>query len=237
MLDFDEDGEIDIFVANDVHANQLYVGSPGVAFEQEGEIAGVAYSASGEREGSMGLDVGDFNGDGLPDLWYANYANQDNSLLVKMEGSGFINVTGVIGILGRSRPWVGFGTALVDLDGDGWLDLIVANGHVAYDRLDGPYFQPAQLFRNELGKRFTEISADGGPYFSVPHAGRGAAPADLDDDGDPDFVIVHQNDPVAILQNQRQADSWVRLRLHAVNSNRDAVGAKISLQRDDRTLA
>ncbi len=235
-IDFDSNKSIDFFVANDVHANQLYEGDGNGLFEQVGEISGVAFSATGEREGSMGLDVGDFDRDGLPDLWYANYASQDNSLLIKTDGPGFVNVTAVVGLLGRSRPWVGFGTTLTDFDSDGWLDIFVVNGHVAYDRLDGPYFQPAQLFRNVAGERLEEVSDEGGSYFSVPHAGRGAASVDYNDDGAADLVVVHQNAPVALLQNQKTPAAWVRLKLHGTRSNRDAIGAKVTIHNNDQDV-
>ncbi len=234
--DVDEDGWQDIYVVNDIEENQLYMGGPELPFTNEAVLAGVAFSASGEREGSMGVDVGDFNGDGLADLWYTNYTNQDNSLLRNMDRTGFLNVNDVTGVLGQSRLWVGFGTGFADFDHDGWLDLFVLNGHVAYDRLDSPYFQPAQLFRNDAGRRYVEITDQGGPYFSVPHAGRGAAVGDLDNDGAPDLVVVHQNDPVQLLRNRNAAKHWLSMELRGTKSNLDAIGAKVAARCGDRTL-
>ena len=232
--DVDENGYIDFYVVNDVQDNQLYLNGPEPKFNSAGVLAGVAFSATGEREGSMGVDVGDYNNDGLSDLWCTNYANQDNALMKKLQGPGFAHVSEITGVIGKSRMWVGFGTGFADFDRDGWQDLFIANGHVAYERLDGPYFQPPQLLRNEAGKRFAEVTPQGGPYFSVSQAGRGAAVGDLDNNGTPDLVIVHQNDPVAILKNRLPSKPWLRVRLKGRKSNLDAIGAKVRLIEEKR---
>lgn len=234
--DINEDEWVDFFVVNDVNENELYLGGPDITFREVGELAGVAFSATGEREGSMGVDLGDFNGDGAPDLFYANFSQQDNTLLRRVSPDGFLNVTSVTGLAGRSRKWVGFGTGFADFDSDGWLDLFVANGHVNYERRDAPYFQPAQLFRNIEGQRYVEVSEKGGAYFELPHAGRGAAVGDLDNDGAEDLVISHQNDPVALLRNRLPVPHWVRVELVGTASNRDAIGAKVTVTHGDRTL-
>lgn len=236
VCDFDGDGRQDVYVVNDVEENQLYFNRGESRFEEVAVLAGAAYSASGEREGSMGVDVGDFNGDGLPDLWYVNYTQQDNTLLKQMGGGTFLDVSHSAGIGARSRKWVGFGTGFVDFDADGHLDLFVCNGHVAYERLDSPYFQPAQLFRNHNGQRFEEVTDRGGPYFSVPHAGRGAAVGDLDNDGAPDLVVVHQNDPVVLLRNRQVPAEWIGLELRGSECNSDAVGARVVVGDGHRRL-
>jgi hypothetical protein len=234
--DFNDDGWMDVYVVNDVQENQLYLGRCKLPFTEQGIAKGVAYSGSGEREGSMGVDIGDFDNDGLADIFYTNYTNQDNSLMKRLPGGGFVNIGDVAGVVGTSRMWVGFGTGFADFDHDGWSDIFVVNGHVAYDRRDSPYFQPAQLFANIDGKKIEDISDRGGPYFSVPHAGRGASVCDLDDDGSLDMVIVHQNDPVVVLRNRNSNKSWVRVSLRGTKSNTDAIGAKVTLKEGGRTL-
>jgi hypothetical protein len=233
--DFNGDQWLDFLVVNDVEQNQLYLGGAEFPFREEGVVQGVAYSITGEREGSMGVDAGDFDGDGLIDVWYVNYVNQDNSLL-RNTGRGFVPAAPLAGLMAVSRRWVGFGTGLADFNHDGWPDLFVVNGHVAYERRDSPYFQPAQLFANQGGRRYVEITARGGPYFSVLHAGRGAAVGDLDNDGALDLVIVHQNDPVAVLKNRLPCAHWVRVKLVGRESNRDAVGAQVLAPFGERTL-
>ncbi|MCA9122992.1 MAG: CRTAC1 family protein [Planctomycetaceae bacterium] len=231
--DVDSDGRIDVVVVNDVEANQLYINGLDGRFIEKGAFAGVAYSSSGEREGSMGIDLGDFNHDGEPDLWYTNYVNQDNSLLINTGGAGFVNSSDVMGLGGVSRRWVGFGTHLADFDGDGWQDLFVANGHVAYERLDSPYYQPPQLFANKLGRSAEDVSARAGPYFASDRSGRGSAKVDFDNDGDWDIVIMHQNEPVAVLRNRNSSEFWIRIQLVGTEVERSGVGAKVTVEQGD----
>ena len=232
--DFDADGWIDYFVVNDVHENQLYWGTGQLPFREGAVLVGAALSPTGEREGSMGVELADFNGDGRTDLFYTNFAGQDNSLLLANEKRGFLNVTSRWGLSGPSRRWVGFGTVAADFDLDGWPDLCVANGHVLYAAPTAPYHQPAQLFRNDAGTRMLDVSEQGGTYFSVPHVGRGVAVGDLDNNGTPDLVIVHQNDPVALLRNRHSSPHILKLTLCGAVSNLDAIGSRVMVQQAGR---
>ncbi len=234
--DVDGNGRLDVFVVNDVEANQLYMNHGVMPLTENGVLAGVAYSNTGQREGSMGVDLGDFDGDGLPDLWYANYSHQDNSLLRNAGAGGFIHQADVMGLAGVSRQWVGFGTGFGDFDNDGWLDLYVVNGHVAYERLDAPYFQPPQLFRNDAGKRYVEVSSQGGPYFEHSRSARGSATCDMNNDGALDLLVVHQNEPVALLENRQIPKSWLRVRLVGTQTERTATGAKIAVNTSQRSM-
>jgi hypothetical protein len=234
--DFDEDGWIDFYVVNDTDENDLYLGGPNLPFDSVGALAGVAFDPLGIMEGSMGVDAGDFDGDGQADLFCTNYEREDNSLMRKVGPRDFLNVSDTTGLIGKSRSYVGWGTGFADFDSDGWLDLFVMNGHALYERPQSPYFQPAQLLHNQQGRRFEEITDRAGPYFSVPHAGRGAAVGDLDDDGGLDLVIVHQNDPVTILRNRQPPEHWVRLALRGETSNPSAIGAKVTVDDGARML-
>jgi len=234
--DFDEDGWPDFYIANDVDENELYYGTKDLKFESGGVLAGAALAPEGNPEGSMGVDNGDVDGDGQEDLFYANFIAEDNSLLKRVQPRMYVNVTDDYALLHVSRKWVGFGAALTDFDNDGWLDLAVANGHVLYASINGPYYQPAQLFRNQDGEDYSEITDHGGPYFSVPHAGRGLAVGDLDNNGSYDLVVVHQNEPIALLKNRRPPGRWVRVKLKGIKSNPDAIGAKVTAQLNGRLL-
>jgi enediyne biosynthesis protein E4 len=234
--DIDADEWIDFYVVNDMDENDLYFGSPDGHFESAALIAGAALSAHGEREGSMGVDLGDYDGDGEPDLFYTNFTNQDSTLLRKVDRRGFINVNTLTGISGTMSRWVGFSTGFADFDSDGWLDLFVINGDVLYRNAESEFFQPAQLFQNIDGKRYIEVSDHGGPYFSTTHCGRGAAVGDLDNDGALDLVIVHQNDPVTLLRNRMPPANWVRVELRGRRSNPDAIGAKVTARIGRRVL-
>ena len=227
--DFNNDNLIDFYAANDVQDNQLYLNSSSGKFSSEGVLMGVAVSSDGQRQGSMGATATDFDRDGALDLFYANYATEDNSLL-KNTNHGFIDVTGAFALSGRSRPWVGFGAKFADLNNDGWQDLVISNGHVAYERKDSPYLQPAQLFENIEGKSFVEQTEQAGPYFSVPHAGRGLASGDLDNDGDIDLVVVHQNEPVTLLRNKHQPKHWLRLSVRGKSGTASPPGTSVVLE-------
>ncbi|MDB5342773.1 MAG: hypothetical protein JWP89_1150 [Schlesneria sp.] len=234
--DLDEDGWIDFYVTNDMEENVLLYGGPNLTFSSEAIPAGTAFSPTGEREGSMGVDLGDYNGDGKPDFIYTNYVNQDISLLEMVDKRGFVNATSAAGLSGSTSSWVGFGTAFADFDSDGWQDLFVINGHVMYERSGSHYSQPPRLFRNLDGRRFMDASPQGGPYFRAMHAGRGAAVGDLNNDGGLDLVVVHQQERVAVLFNQHPPKHWIGLRLQGQSSNPDAIGARINHQFAGREL-
>jgi hypothetical protein len=236
VADLDIDGFLDVVVVNDVEENLLYRGTDLGTFRESGLLAGIAYSNSGQREGSMGVDIGDFDGDGSADLWYTNYSQQDNSLLKNVGRSGFLHQADLFGLSGVSRPWVGFGTLLADFNGDGWDDIFITNGHVAYERRDSPYFQPPQLFKNDSGKRFFEATDQGGNYFDLTWSGRGALQMDYNNDGANDVVVVHQNDPVALLRNQHRVANWIRLDLVGTTVERQAIGAVATIVQADRKL-
>ena len=234
-IDVNDDGWQDFYVANDVQENHLFLGTGPGRFQETGALWGCAYSNKGEAQGSMGLGAADVNGDGWPDLWATNFTEEDNALYLNDRGRGFTESAVSVGLAGVSWKWVGFGTGFADFDHDGWLDLVIANGHVQYFSKGAPYRQPAQLFRNQAG-RFTEVSPNSGTYFRDVHPGRGLAIGDYDNDGAADVVIVHQNEPATLLRNRQPARHWVRLLLQGTASNRDGFGAKVTLKLAGREI-
>jgi enediyne biosynthesis protein E4 len=235
-VDLDLDGDLDLYVANDGAANQLWLNQGDGRFVEDGLLAGVAYNADGMAEASMGVDAADFDGDGDDDLFMTHLNKQTNTLYVN-DGSGlFDDRTGVFGLGAASYAYTSFGTAWLDYDNDGWLDLFVANGAVyiigALAEAGDPYplHQRNQLFRNLDGRRFEETTTTGGAAFTVSDVSRGVAVGDLDDDGDPDLVVTNSAGPARILLNQVGQDAdWIGLDLRD-QAGRPALGARVELE-------
>jgi hypothetical protein len=246
FVDVDGDGRPDIYVANDTTDKFLYINrsSPGkIRFEEMGVMLGVARDDRGVPNGSMGVDAGDFDGSGRPALLVTNYENELHALyrsLPVKNGALFEFSTQTAGIASIGRLYVGFGTGFVDIDNDGWEDILIANGHVIRHPQSAKVRQRPVLLRNNgrpdaQGRvQFTDITERGGPYFQADHQGRGVAIGDLDNDGRPDLVISHVNDPVTLLKNEAGGDHhWLGIEL-AAKDHRDVVGARVELEADGR---
>jgi enediyne biosynthesis protein E4 len=237
--DLNGDGRVDLYVANDLDPNFLYLNRGDGTFEDATETSGAAFDEEGRAQSGMGVDAEDVDGDGLTDLIVTNFAGEYNTLYQNVKNAGFLDATPYFGLASDTRPFVGWGTALADFDNDGWPDNFVANGHVDDNRrLLGQaedYEEPPLLFANLKGRRFRLATRDAGPYFDAGHVGRGAAFGDLDDDGD--IVVNHQDRPPALLRNDSKNDNrWIRLEMRGTRSNRDAVGARVEVVADGRTI-
>jgi len=237
--DFDGDGWIDIYVANDATQNQLWHNLHNGTFRNDGLIAGCAVNADGKTHASMGVDAGDYDGDGHEDLVMDNLTGEGLTLF-RNDGAGtFEDVTLASGLYRASLPYTGFGAAWLDYDNDSWLDLLTVNGAVrtieeqaqAGDRL--PLRQAKQLFHNLGNGRFADVTAQAGAVLQRPEVSRGAAFGDLDNDGDTDVVVANDNGPPVVLINQvGSRNPWLGLRLLTGKPGRDALGARVGVVRN-----
>ena len=241
-VDVNNDGLIDIFVANDMNPNFLFLNHGDGTFDDVSEISGAAFNKDGNAQSGMGVDAEDVDGDGLPELFVTNFANEYSTLFQNFGNGIFFDSTPNFGLASDSMPWVKWGCALADFDNDGWLfDCFFVNGHVDNNRRTTgqmvDYEEIPLLFRNDHGKRFRLATRDAGPYFDSKHVGRGAAFGDIDNDGDIDIVVNHKDAAPAVLRNDSKSDNhWVRFALEGTKSNRDGIGAKLEVTAGERTI-
>jgi hypothetical protein len=234
MLDFDQDGWPDLFVANDTQPNKLYRNLRNGKFKDVAVEAGLAFSADGKARAGMGVDVGDFENSGRPGIVVTNFDNEMVGLYRSPSAGQFDDVSIAAGVGGPSKTTLGFGCGFADLDLDGRLDLVVANGHiddtVRNIRGNVGYAQPPHLFLN-LGKgRFQDVVGSNGGDFAAPRVGRGLAFADFDRDGDVDLLLTTNNGPGYLFRNDlNNGNRFLRLHLTGTKSNRDAVGAVVRI--------
>jgi enediyne biosynthesis protein E4 len=229
--DVDDDGRIDLFVANDTTANYLWHNLGGMKFEEAGVSSGVACSAMGLFQAGMGTAVGDLDRDGLPDLVVTNFYGESTSFFRNMGHTIFADGTRAIGLAGPSRYLLGFGVVLFDANNDGRLDLAQTNGHVVDKRPDASFDMPAMLMIGEDDGRLVDVTAKAGPLWTVPRIGRALAAGDLDNDGWIDVVCVPQNTPLVFCHNQTKttAGHAVSFLLEGTKSNRDGIGAVVTV--------
>ncbi|HEY6321566.1 MAG TPA: CRTAC1 family protein [Thermoanaerobaculia bacterium] len=236
--DFDGDGWPDLYVANDESGNQLWINQHDGTFKEIALVAGCALSPDGNTQASMGIDAGDYDGDGRDDLAMDNLTGEGDALYRNLGGQLFDDGSLASGLRQASLPFTGFGLAWLDYDNDSWLDLLVVNGAVlqieaqeaAGDPL--PLRQTKQLFHNLGNGRFAEVSAQAGPVFTLPEVSRGAAFGDVDNDGSPDVVVANNNGPARLLMNNLGGKAhWLGLRLLTGKPGRDALGARVEILR------
>ena len=237
--DVDDDGRLDLFVANDTTANYLFRSLGGLKFEEVGASSGVASNADGAYQAGMGTAAGDLDGDGRLDLAVTNFYGEGRPPSTRELGGGvgFADRGALtIGLSSPSRYLLGFGIAMFDANDDGRLDLATANGHVVDDRPNAPLEMPCQLLLNGPDGRLVDASREAGPPWSVPRLGRALAVGDLDGNGRLDLIVVAQRSPLAFFRNETNGGHSLTLQLEGTKSNRDAVGALVTVKSGGRTL-
>lgn len=231
VVDYNSDGWPDLLVANDTQPNKLYLNKRNGTFEERGVAAGIAFSEDGIARAGMGVDAADYDRSGVPSVIITNFANQMVSLYHN-EGNGLFVDEAPQSEVGRATlVTLGFGCFFFDYDNDGWPDIFIADGHIEnqIERVQKrvSYAEPPHLFRNLRGGRFNEVTSQVGSDFASPKVARGAAYADIDNDGFLDFVITTNGGPAYLYHNEGGTNHSLRVRLRGTTSNRDGIGAVV----------
>ena len=230
--DVDNDGDVDIFVANDTTPNFLYRNERNdMRMMEDALFAGVALSEEGRAYSGMGANLGDFDNDGYLDIVITNFQDQTNSLYHNAQSGFFTEMSFAKGIGERSLPYLAWGVDFIDVNNDGWLDLFIANGHLDDNIAEidpiGIYAQPNQLFLNDRGIRFSE---NPDPAIAQQKVSRGTAFGDIDNDGDVDIVVSNLKDLPTVLRNDSDnASQWLGVKLIGTHCNRDAIGTRVTV--------
>lgn len=235
VADLNGDSRPDVYVANDTLPNQLYQWQTTGRYREVGIETGVALGENGSSDGSMGVDVGDIDGDGKLDIGVANFENQSFALYRNLGNDLFLHASRAYGITAVGAAAVGFGTLVFDADGDGFVDIYCANGHVSAPNAKADRRQLPYLFWNDRGQRLIQVAPQAGDYLSQRHLGRGAACGDFDGNGALDLVITNTNEPVAVLRNETPLSHWLAVELVGTISPRSAIGATVRIISGDRT--
>jgi hypothetical protein len=239
-LDFDDDGWPDIYVACDSTPSILYRNNHDGTFTDVAVTSGAAFNEDGREQAGMGLTIGDYDGDGRLDIFKTNFSD-DTSTLYHNNGDGtFTDATFSAG-LGLHTKYLGWGTMFFDFDNDGWPDLILVNGHV-YPEVDkyhlgSSYQEPRILYHNTGKGKFEDVSEQAGPGIAASTSARGMAVGDLWNDGRMSIVISNMNAHPSLLVNQlRSPNHWIAIKTVGTRSNRDGIGARVSVKLAERTL-
>lgn len=243
FTDYDNDGWPDLYVANDSSPNYLYKNNRDGTFSDISFESGTSYSGAGDEQGSMGVAIGDYDNDGFLDIFVTNFEGEQNTLYRSLGSKGFLDVSAETGVGQPAKPFVGWGTAFVDFDNDGWLDLLVVNGHV-YPQMEmvknekaAGFRQPFLLHRNTGRGSFDDVSSASGLRDLRLFSSRGAAFGDLNNDGLRDVVVVNLGDPPIVLMNRTKNDNQsVTISLVENGKNKNAVGARFVLTTDKRSM-
>lgn len=236
--DVDNDGDMDVYIANDKVMNLLYINDGKAHFEESALFNGVGFNENGKAEAGMGVDFGDINNNGRLDLFVTNFSGESNTLYLNDGNGSFIDKTFSAGLGQPSLDVLGFGTKFMDINLNGWVDLFVVNGHVIdnISHFNSAYThaQRKQVFINNQNGTFSEIDQQLIGDAANVSVGRGTAFGDLDNDGDMDIVISNNNQPANLLiKKDSPENNWIGFELEGISSNRDAIGAKVTIETEN----
>jgi enediyne biosynthesis protein E4 len=233
-LDYDKDGCLDLYVANDSSPSLLYHNNCKGGFTEVGAEAGVAYSSDGREQAGMGIDAADYDGDGWPDIVKTNFSDDDNNLYHNDHKGEFTDLAGAAGIGAISNPYLGFGAKFLDYDNDGWPDIFIANGHVD-PQVEGQsfgvgYAERPLLFHNLRNGKFEEVGQKSGGALAKKYVGRATLTADFWNRGRQDLLITNLDGSPVLLRNEVPSPGhWLRIKTVGTKSNRDGFGARIEV--------
>jgi hypothetical protein len=234
ILDANQDGWPDIAISNDTQPNKLYINNRNGTFTEQGVAAGIAYSDDGVARAGMGIDAADYDRSGYPSLLVTNFSNQMLALYHNERNGLFVDVAPSSAVGRASLLTLGFGCFFFDYDLDGWPDFYVADGHLddSIERIQQRirFAEPPHLFHNLAGKGFEDVAASMGQSFDAARVARGAAYGDINNDGAPDLVITTNAGPASLFLNQGSTNHALRIKLIGTKSNRDGIGAVVSVK-------
>ncbi len=234
ILDANQDGWPDIAISNDTQPNKLYINNRNGTFTEQGVAAGIAYSDDGVARAGMGIDAADYDRSGYPGILVTNFSNQMLSLYQNQRNGLFLDTAPSSEVGRSSLLTLGFGCFFFDYDLDGWPDFYVADGHLddSIERIQQRirFAEPPHLYHNLAGKGFEDVAASMGQSFDAARVARGAAYGDINNDGAPDIVITTNNGPASLFLNQGTTNHALRIKLVGTKSNRDGIGAVVSVK-------
>ena len=241
ILDANQDGWPDVFVANDSEPNKLYINNGNGTFTEKAVMAGVGFSENGVARAGMGTDAADYDRSGYPSILVSNFSNQMLALYHNERNGLFVDAAPDSEIGHSSLLTLGFACYFLDYDNDGWPDIFVANGHIDPDvqkvQHQVTYAEPPLLFHNLGGGKFADVTSQMGSDFDAPRVARGAAYADVYNDGYPDLLIATNGGPTSLFRNENHGNQSLRVKLIGTKSNRDGIGAVVKVSSGDSSQA